>query len=247
MCWSASASLALGTATAGMAGYAHTEGESTYFTLPLFYFSLMEFLQFFSYFSINQCALESNTALTFLSYVHIAFQPLFINMFLMATSPRGVEKISRQTKRIIFSLTLVIALLLLTKLVPFFPASICAPGQTLCSTLNMCTMSGSWHLAWYVPQYNLPLPGDGFLYYGFGIFFLPLFYGAWVGILVLLFTGPLIAYALAGGNPNEWPAIWCLYSVLIMLTLMTRESRRLVKIATERFTSVDTGIEGSPR
>jgi hypothetical protein len=219
MCWTAGASLALGTAGVGVAAYGHAKGKSPYITIPLVYFSLMEFLQFFSYFWINQCTFESNTALTFLSYVHIAFQPIFINMAFMALSPQGISKISKFTKQIVFGISVLVAIILLIKIMPIYPESLCAPGQTLCGT-NMCTQSGSWHLAWLVPQYNFPIPGDGMLYYGFAAFIVPLLYGGWFGALILAITGPALAYILASGNPNEWPAIWCLYSVaLILITL----------------------------
>lgn len=222
MCWSATASLALGSAGLGVAGYAATKGESKYFTIPLVYFSLMEFLQYFSYASINQCALESNTWLTLLSYIHIAFQPLFFNMLFMATLP--VEK---RTKRIVFAISLVVTALLLFKLVPIVPAALCAAGETLCGP-QLCSVSGNWHLAWQVPLYDAPIPGDIFYYYGFAIFIVPLFYGAWIGVALGLTTGPILTYLLTSGNPNEWPAVWCLFSVAYILLGLTPFYRQVM-------------------
>lgn len=231
MCWSPTASLVLGSAGAGVAGYAHTKGETPYFTIPLAYFSLMEFIQFFSYASINQCALESNTWLTTLSYVHVAFQPLFFNMLFMSALP-----VPARTRRVVFALSLAVSALLLLKLVPIVPASLCALGETLCGSA-MCTVRGNWHLAWQVPLYNLPIPGDIFYYYGFAVFILPLFYGAWIGVTLGLTTGPILTYLLTSGNPNEWPAVWCLFSVAYILLGATPYYQRIMTSVRAEFAS----------
>jgi hypothetical protein len=213
----------LGSAGLGVAGYGHTKGDTPYFTIPLVYFSLMEFLQYASYASIDQCALASNTALTTLSYIHVAFQPIFFNMLFMAGVPA-----SARTKRIVFTISLVVSLILLLKLFPFVPASLCMLGETLCGKA-MCTVSGNWHLAWQVPLYDWPFPGDIFYYYGFAIFILPLFYGAWIGVTLGLTTGPILTYLLTQGNPNEWPAVWCLFSVAYILVGATPFYRRVMQ------------------
>ncbi len=213
MCWSATASLALGTSGLGVAAIAHERGSPTAFTIPLAYFSLMEFLQYFSYASIDQCALSSNTTLTLLSYVHIALQPVFFNMILMAGVPGGVAPAMR---RRVYALSLLASVLMLLKLVPIEPATLCSIGESLCGK-TLCTVSGNWHLAWQVPYFDAPLPGDIFYYYAAAIFVLPLFYGAWMGAALAFASGPILSYLLASGNPNEWPAIWCFYSVALIL------------------------------
>jgi hypothetical protein len=84
----------------------------------------------------------------------------------------------------------------------------------------MCTVSGNWHIGWSIPLYNYPLPGDAMVYYGVAVFLLPLFYGAWFAMIVYMLTGPFVAYFLASGNPLEWPAIWCFYSVVLIIFTM---------------------------
>jgi hypothetical protein len=61
------------------------------------------------------------------------------------------------------------------------------------------------------------MPGDIFLYYAAGAFLVPILYGAWLGVLVLFLAGPVAAYILSSGNALEWPAIWCLYSIIMIL------------------------------
>lgn len=224
MCWSAPASLALGTAGFATAGIAHAKGQPRHVTLPLAYFSVMELLQFFSYASINQCGLESNSTLTLLSYIHIAFQPFFFNMLLMGGVPGGV---SPRIRRIVYTISGVVTALLLLKLVPIVPESLCSVGETLCGKA-LCSVSGNWHLAWQVPLYDAPLPWDAFYYYAFAVFIVPIFYGAWIGSAIAFMTGPLLAYFLASGNPNEWPAIWCFYSVALLFIALFPQFGRIM-------------------
>jgi hypothetical protein len=229
MCWTAAASAALGATGVGTAIYLNNKGEPKAFTIPLAYFSLMEFIQFASYASIDHCSFTANTALTFVSWVHIAFQPFFLNMFLI----RGVrKKVSAFAKRTAYAVSLLVAAILLLKIVPFAPESLCSPGQSLCGT-TMCTVSGNWHLAWSIPYYNFPFPGDAFIYYAFAVFLVPLFYGAWLGVLRTFLTGPLLAYILTGGNPLEWASVWCLFSVGLILSLLI--SRRYFRFKSMRF------------
>lgn len=199
-------------------------GGSKDIAIPLAYFSLMEFLQFASYASIDQCALSSNTALTTLSYIHVAFQPVFFNMLMMASVPGGV---STKMRRIAYGISLVVTALLLLKLVPLVPESLCALGETLCGA-QMCTVSGNWHLAWQIPLYDAPIPWDIFYYYGCAVFLLPLFYRAWLAVVVALAAGPVFTYLLARGNPNEWPAIWCFFSVAYILIGMLPQAKRIM-------------------
>ena len=216
MCWTAAASLTLGVAGIATAVVLHKKGETSNFTIPLVYFSLMELLQFMSYSSINECALTVNTTLTLLSYIHIAFQPIFVNMFFMG---RMAKPPSKRVKWWAYGAAALTTLILLVKLIPFDPSSICTIGQTVCGP-QMCTVSGSWHLAWHVPYYNWPIPGDGIIYYFFGAFLVPLIYGAGFNVLLAVLLGPVLAIVLTGGSPTEYPAVWCLISVGILLSLV---------------------------
>jgi hypothetical protein len=226
MCWSATASIVLGTAGVATAAYAHTSGESKYVTLPLVYFSLMEFLQFFSYATINECALTANSSLTLLSYIHIAFQPLFVNMFLMYSLKK--RRPTKRTRALVYTLCFITSGILLIKLIPLDPTSLCALGQTLCGA-TLCTVSGTWHLAWSVPQYNWPIPFDSMVYYSLAAFVLPLWYGARGGAVRTVLSGPVLAYILTAGNPLEWPAVWCLYSVLLIIMTLLFQHQNAVR------------------
>lgn len=55
-------------------------------------------------------------------------------------------------------------------------------------------------------------------------FGVPLIYGAWRFVLVHAFAGPILAAALTT-NPNEMPAIWCLFSIAILLISLSPQVR----------------------
>ena len=213
MCWSAAASLTFGAAGVAGAAYAEKQKMPRTLSVPMLYFSLMEFLQFFSYFSLNQCSLQSNSTLTLLSYVHIAFQPVFVAMCIMALSGK---KMTPKARRFMYGFSLFCSGLMLIRLVPIFPGTLCAIGGSMCGTV-LCTMQGNWHLAWSVPQYVFPVPGDLYLYHALGSFAVPLYYREWRGPLLVFLSGPALAFVLTGGNPLEWPSVWCLFSIFQLL------------------------------
>ena len=55
-----------------------------------------------------------------------------------------------------------------------------------------------------------------FPFYLAAVFVLPLVYGAWRFVVFHAVCGPLLARALTD-NPNEMPAIWCLFSIGLLL------------------------------
>jgi hypothetical protein len=93
-------------------------------------------------------------------------------------------------------------------------------------------VSGDRHIAWDVRYNGLLLPVERFfgIYPGFptymiAAFALPLIYGAWRFVLVHAFAEPILATALTS-NPNEMPAIWCLFSIAILLISLSSPVRR---------------------
>lgn len=231
MCWSLAASVAMVGAGGVATALTLRRGEAPVIPLTLAYFTLMEALQVAGYAVIDQCGTPANQSVTLLSVLHIVFQPLVINAFAMAMVARTVAPGMRV---LVFGLCAASSVLMLMQLYPFAWAGPCLPGSQLCAE-RLCTVSGDWHLAWDVP-YNgllagLPLPGIvamwGFPSYMLTVFALPLLYGAWRFVLVHLLAGPILA-GLTTGNPNEVPAIWCLFSIAIILIALSPMVRRVV-------------------
>ena len=204
--------------------------------ITLGYFTLMEALQVAGYMVIDQCGAPANQTVTLLSVLHIVFQPFFINAFAMALVPRVVPG---WMKLLVFSLCAASAVLMILQLYPFAWAGQCAPGSTLCGE-RLCTVSGDWHQAWDVPFNGLLVPFEaaigtswGFPSYLFVAFVVPLLYGAWRLVLFHLLAGPILAGFLTT-NPNEVPAIWCLFSIGIILIALSPWIRRRFEGPTPR-------------
>jgi len=198
-------------------------GEPLAIPLTLGFFTIMEALQAAGYWVVDECSLTANQNIALLSYLHIAFQPLFINAFAMAVAPRLV---SPKLRRLVFLVAGLATMLLLLRLVPFDWAGQCKPGDTLCGPAY-CVISGNWHIAWELPLNDMwgaigwvfsdmvPFPA-----YILSVFVLPLIFGAWRFVVFHAALGPLLARTLTD-NPNEMPAIWCLFSIGLLLVALS--------------------------
>lgn len=220
MCWSGEASAVLAIAGFTMTAYLIKTGEKKELWITLFYFTLMELLQAVTYIYINQCHLPMNKILTILGYTHIAFQPFFVNMAAMYFIPKDVkQKISPY----VYGLCCIVPLLYALKFYPLSDASLCHVGKEIICGPFICSYKGNWHIAWQLPLNGLNFGFIGGLHefgsYGICAFVLPVLYGSWRVILVTFLLGPLIAY-FSTNNVNEFPAIWCLYSIALCCTII---------------------------
>jgi Family of unknown function (DUF5765) len=218
MCWSMQASI--GMVVVGSAAVVLTlkRRDPTAIPLTFGYFTLMEALQAAGYPYVDQCGSPMNHAITVLSYLHIAFQPCFINAFAMAITGATVRPAVRLGVYLGCGLS---ADVMLLQLYPFARAASCTPGWVLCGA-PLCLVSGNWHVAWDIPYNNL-VPASGaalglqlvFPGYLIATFVLPLAYGAWRFVVSHAVFGPLLASRLTV-DPNEMPAVWCLFSIALL-------------------------------
>lgn len=219
MCWSAGASVAMVAAGGAAMAVSYVRGDPKAIWLTLGYFTLMEALQATGYAVVDQCGTTANRSVTLLSYLHIAFQPLVINAFAMAIAPRPV---SARLRRAVYAVAALCTAAMLLRLVPAEAFGQCQPGDALCGR-RLCLVSGDWHIGWEVPLNDLPrllgLPVQ-FPAYLLAVFALPLVYGAWRFALFHGLAGPILASILTG-NPNEMPAVWCLFSIGIILIALS--------------------------
>ena len=170
MCWSGEASAVLATIGLGSTVYMAVKKEKKELWVPLGYFTLMELLQAVTYSYIDQCDNPVNQVLTLLGFIHISFQPLFINMVSMYFIPERIRK----------------------------------------------------KISWFV--YGLCFFG-----YTFPGFILPMVYGSWRMSLYHALVGPGLAYLLTD-NPNEWPAVWCLFSIALLLAVIKTPLRKILHV-----------------
>ena len=230
MCWSAQASVAMTGIGAAAAFITYRRKDPAAIWLTLGYFAIMEALQVAGYAVINQCDTAENQAVTLASYLHIAFQPFLINAFAMELVPKPAKL---RVRRWVYTVCGVSAAVMIVQLVPWQFAGKCMPGVPLCAS-NLCTVSGTWHIAWNIPYNGLLVPFEnalglysGFPTYMIAAFGLPLVYGAWRFVLLHALFGPVLAWSLTD-NPNEMPAVWCLFSILILCLGLSLRARRSV-------------------
>jgi len=213
MCWSGEASFAVATFGAFAAGYAKYRGKSWDRVIPPLYFCIMEALQGFGYKYINRCELEPNQLVALLSYVHICFQPIFTSMLILSFVEKG-EKRNFYSK-ILYGSTFFGTFVLLMNMFDITGLIHCISGTPLCGE-DVCTYKGSWHIAWRIPLNNL----DTRYYFSYFIpaIIVPVAIGLYVFPTYHMFTGPVLSFFMSN-NPNERPAVWCLLSEFILLTL----------------------------
>lgn len=226
MCWSGEASAVLATVGLGTTLYAAYKREPLPLWIALGYFSLMELLQAFTYPVIDQCSLPANQIATLLGYLHIAFQPFFINALSLHFVP---ERIARRVAPWTYAFCFFSVLTMLIQVYPFEWAGLCHEDRTLCGPI-LCSVSGNWHIAWVLPTNNIGdwftyTPSHGFPTYLAAAFIVPLLYGAWRITLYHALVGPILAN-MTTDNLNEWPAIWCLLSIGILLLVVKTPLRR---------------------
>ena len=228
MCWSAEASVAMVAVGALASSVTYHRGEAPAIWLTLGFFSIMEALQVWGYAVVDDCGTVANRSVTILSYLHIAIQPFFINAFAMELVPRSIKHRARPW---VFAACAISSLVMLIQIVPYQPFGDCLPGSPLCA-VRWCTVSGDWHIAWDVPYNGLLLGLErsyglyaGFPTYMVAAFLIPLVYGAWRFVIVHAVAGPILAASLTT-NPNEMPAIWCLFSIVILLIGLSPHVRR---------------------
>ncbi len=225
MCWSGEASGVLAAIGLGTTAYAAWKKEATPLWLALGYFSLMELLQAVTYTVINLCGLELNQILTLLGYLHIAFQPFFVNALSMYFLP---QKVVAKISPTVYALCFLSAVVMLIQVYPLPAAGACIPGTPLCGP-ELCSVSGNWHIAWNIPYNGLfnVLGPFSFITYLLTVFLMPILYGSWRMTLYHLLFGPLLAY-LTTKNVNEWPAVWCLLSIGILLVVVKTPLRPIL-------------------
>lgn len=234
MCWSATASIAMVGIGSVAAGVAVARGEARGIWLTIGYFTVMEALQAAGYAVVDECGTRSNQAITLLSFLHIVFQPFFINAFAMELVPGPVRM---RLRRGVYLCCAVSSTVMLAQLYPFEWAGNCRPGDALCGA-TLCLTHGNGHIAWDIPYNGLLHPLEdafgihsGFPTYMITAFIIPLIYGAWRFVAFHALAGPFLA-GLLTENPNEAPAVWCLFSIGILIVGLSPLIRRKFEIKT---------------
>ena len=206
MCFSETMSLVIG--LSGLLSSLFFYNKNIYASIGIGYFALMEILQFFQYKVINQCN-NYNKFLTILGYVHICFQPVFINVWLFA--------FTKNPNFLFLYMSCFAGLLLLSRIFFVKDNELCdTNNEPLCGK-NTCAFSGNKHIAWNI---RLRAPGKKWFTPSIGLHFF-----MWViptltmfqlkPMIALILTGPYLGFLLTN-NIHEQPSIWC-YTVIAQM------------------------------
>lgn len=208
MCFTDNISLAIG--VIGSLSSIYFYNKNAYASIGIGYFSIMELIQYFQYKVINQCDNKYNVFLTILGYVHICFQPLFINLWLFA--------FTKKPNFTFIYMSFFAGLLLLSRIFFVDNDELCDNDlEPLCGK-KTCSFSGKRHIAWNI---RLRAPGKGWFTPSLGLHFF-----MWViPVLTIIQLKPLLAMILTGpyfvslltDNIHEKPAIWCYTGVVQLL------------------------------
>ena len=231
MCWTVEASTTLTAAGVAGVGYGVYTRQPKELVITLAYFTIMEALQALSYPVAGICHSSLNQLLTLLSFMHIAFQPFFINMVMMYLIPNSLRK---KIALPVYCLCGIAAAVTLLQMYPFAWAGTCIASVPLCGS-ELCAVMGDWHLAWTIPLNGLmnnlwPMPLMGMPGYFIVGLVLPFFYGSWRANLYHIVFGPLFAY-LVTNSINEGGAVWCTFSIALLLSILgERPVRKYMRI-----------------
>ena len=236
MCWSGEASAVLAVGGLATAAYIANKGESKELWIPLTYFALMELLQAFTYVWIDLCDNPTNQVLTLFGYIHVAFQPFFVNMVAMYFIP---ESVKNKISTAVYTLCGISTVAMLVKLYPMDWAGACVVGiEGFCGT-QACSVSGDWHIAWQLPLNGLMSePIDWLFGYEWGLhvfayalaaFYLPLMYGSWRFVGFHYLIGPFIS-DVTTDDPNEYAAVWCLFSIALCVSVIKTPIRKYLHV-----------------
>merc|ERR1712167_431412 len=208
MCFNQPMSFAFATLGLIIAIYIKFKTTNTKYAIGVFWFFLMELLQGFQYFWIDDCDHPMNQFLTLLGFIHICYQPYFTHVINSSLSRN--PKFLMQYDIILRLCLLGGTLLFLRYVVAEYSQMIIssdltdwmgvAPAVGSCRTIEwlrgekLCTFSGRYHLAWSVPMYD------------------PTYWSPSAAIHSFLMFGPFFASWITP-NLMEQASIWCFFSI----------------------------------
>lgn len=219
MCFSKNQSYFMFISCVGMALIKIYNKSSWRIYLPILFLSIKELIQAESYKVVDNCESKYNKFLTILSWIHICFQPIFVNIFF--SSFHNDPKVYDFT----IKLCIIACLFLLSKLyvnndnVYFKECLYTNKSVNMCRKQH-CTISGQKHIAYgfYLREPNTFTPNI-FLHM-FLIFIPALLLGNHILSLTFFLVGPFLStWILDKKNKDlgEIASIWCNISISIFI------------------------------
>eukprot|EP00039_Didymoeca_costata_P017971 m.331587 g.331587 ORF g.331587 m.331587 type:complete len:297 (-) comp16757_c0_seq1:84-974(-) len=224
-----------------MCAYVYRLTGNLQLTVGIFYFFLMEALQYFQYWYIDDCKNPMNRFLTLVGFAHICYQPYFTHVL---NSALCRSKTTLTMYVAILRLTLIGGTLLYLRYVfsdtatqHFAPISRIdmKTGQAMLANETvstewlrgeeLCTVSGKYHLAWVVPMSDVSYYTQSSAIHSFLMFapFCVVKINNVIQGLFLFAFGPALASYITP-NLMEQASIWCFFSIaqiFVMVLIIT--------------------------
>ncbi len=121
-------------------------GTPSAIPLTVAHFTVMEALQVAGYLTIDQCGNPVNQTVTWLSILHIAFQPLFLNAFMLELVPADVRARWRWPAMLLAGCA---STFILLQLAPLPWAGSCLPGASVRRAALQGGRDGHFRRGWW--------------------------------------------------------------------------------------------------
>eukprot|EP01104_Vermistella_antarctica_P006776 TRINITY_DN17480_c0_g1_i1.p1 TRINITY_DN17480_c0_g1~~TRINITY_DN17480_c0_g1_i1.p1 ORF type:complete len:281 (-),score=86.45 TRINITY_DN17480_c0_g1_i1:15-836(-) len=224
-----------------IAYYIYRYTNNTRLAIGVLWFFVMEALQFFQYFWIDDCASPINQVLTLFGFFHICFQPFFCHLINsgLTKSPKFLTQYDFLLKLCLLGGAMYFGRYFLTSLnnhATHSDFTDWSGGEIEEGSVKteewirgevLCTYNGKHHLAWSLPMaeptYWIP-SGAIHSFLMFGPFFV-MKKNMWIQGIFLWATGPFLASYITP-NLQEQASIWCFFSIAqigIMLFLIREQ------------------------
>jgi len=179
------------------------------------YFGIMEFLQFFSFYYLDDCNNNINILLAKLQYLHISFQPLIIYYSLWHLAKFIKDKNLLFQKQSYFPLILIGCILLASRNLIVTNKEDIEQSCWICGKKD-CVRHGEKHFKLEVALRKSGIFTPSFFFYGF-LFSIPAILLSWkiyLPYIIFIFaTGICIPKYFLKVPEKELGTVWCLLSV----------------------------------
>lgn len=218
MCFSKEMSLTFSLIGLAMSIWVYRRTSNLQLAIGVFYFFLMEFLQYFQYQFIDLCGDQTNKILTVLGFVHICYQPYFTHVInsSLTKSKRVLHMYVPVMRLCVIGGTMLLMRWVFAEVTDWEREKF-SDDKLSTEWLRgekLCTLSGKHHLAWSVPMIDVSYYTPSAAIHSF-LMFAPFFVikeNMIIQGLFLWLTGPFLA-AYITPNLMEQASIWCFFSI----------------------------------
>ena len=221
MCWSKNVSLSMTLIGLFFTYYSYYFIDKVW-ALNVFYFTIMQLIQYIGYLYIDQCNHPINRLMSYLNYIHLAFQPIIfiIGFNSLFKKIKVTTKTEYSTVNNFVGFAFIIGMLLILRLIPINISNnhnykLERENCVWCG--NTCSYSGIKHISFKLPLRNNPQYLTPTMFTHFALFYLPfiLLFNKKVSLIMLLiFISSLIPSIIFKITPAETGTIWCSISII---------------------------------